>query len=101
VDGLKGRSRAIQRGFGLLAVWIAAVCFAVLACGAFGARMSIVREVEEMRRTSARQFQDYSSKLAEGERLRNDRDYQIGILKENYGYTRPDETPVIILRETR
>jgi cell division protein FtsB len=41
-------------------------------------------------------LEDYSGLLAEGERIRNDRDYQVELLKENYGYTEPDETPIIV-----
>lgn len=83
----------------LAAVWLGAVYFAVLAGSAIIEHRIVANDVAALRARTKLEFEAYSKELAKGERLRTDKEYQASILKGDYGYTKPDETPVIILRQ--
>lgn len=98
MGGLRRKLRIVQRGLFLLTVWGAAAYFAVLACGAAVAHQRVQSDLAQMHAQTKQEFEAYSKDLAKGEQLTQDKEYQANLLKENYGYTKPDETPVIILQ---
>jgi hypothetical protein len=54
------------------------------------------KEVTSLDAQYQSRLEDYGGLLAEGEKIRGDRAYQVDLLKKNYGYTEPDETPIIV-----
>lgn len=99
VGGVRRKLQVLQRALALGTAWAAAAYFAALAAGAATAHHKLDREVRDLRARAADEFASYSNELARGERISKDKDYQAGLLKENYGYTKPDETPVIIIHQ--
>jgi len=80
----------------VLAIW----AIALLQLGrAVASAVDYVQLKHQVRTLDAQyqdKLQDYSSLLAEGEKIHHDRAYQVDLLKQNYGYTEPDETPIIV-----
>lgn len=88
-----------QRALLLIVVWSLAVALAVQAVRSCITHQRLVREVAAMQADYQHKLADYASQLAEGERLKSDKQYQVDLLKKRFGYTRPNETPIIIERE--
>jgi hypothetical protein len=86
----------LKRAAVVLAVWL----LALLTLGrAVASAVSYVQLKGEVKRLDAQyqaRLEDYAGQLAEGEKIRHDQQYQVELLKQNYGYTEPDETPIIV-----
>ncbi len=87
-----------QRALLLIVVWGLAAAVVVQAARSCITHQRLVRDVATMQADYERKLADYASQLAEGERLKNDKQYQVDLLKKRFGYTRPNETPIIIDR---
>jgi hypothetical protein len=95
-----GRFFAVaQRVLLFVAVWGLAAAMVIQAGRSCVEHQRLARQVAGMQQQYDQQMQDYAGRLAEGERLNNDKDYQIELLKKKFGYTRPNETPIIVDRE--
>jgi hypothetical protein len=89
----------IKRALCVAALWLLALGSCGLALGAYRQYSQARSDLDVLRRTYDSQMQDYGRLLAEGEQLREDRDYQVKLLKKRFGYTEPDETPIVILKK--
>lgn len=89
--------RIAQRVLLLLFIWGLACLLSVRAVAQAVEHRRLVRETAQLDRQYQQQLKDYARLLAEGERLANDHDYQIELLKKHFGYTAPDETPIVIM----
>lgn len=90
---------AIRRGILLLAVWACALFLCAKAAQAINLHNRKSAEVAELEEQYNAMVQEYAGLLAEGEKIATDPEKQIGILKDHYGYTLPDETPIVIVTE--
>ena len=89
----------IKRAFTLLAVWSLGAYCVFLAYSAWQEHSERSRELASARAEYQQQLQQYGHILAEGESLRGDEQYQKDLLKKRFGYTEPDETPIVIVRD--
>ncbi len=89
----------IKRVATLLAVWAIASYCAFMAWTAYQEHQQRESELAAARENYDQQLQDYSRLLAEGDALRDDKQYQKDLLKKRFGYTEPDETPIVIVRD--
>jgi hypothetical protein len=86
----------LKRAAVVLVIWGLALLQLGRAVASAVDYVQLKNEVSALDAQYQAKLEDYSGLLAEGERIRNDRDYQVELLKENYGYTEPDETPIIV-----
>jgi hypothetical protein len=89
----------IKRALTLAAVWSLASYCAYLAFGAWQEHKLRETELRAAREDYDARLQEYSKLLAEGDALRGDKQYQKDLLKKRFGYTEPDETPIVIVRD--
>lgn len=95
-----GRILAVaQRALLFIAVWGLAAAMLIQAVRSCIQHQRLARQVAGLQQQYDQQMKDYAGQLAEGERLNNDKDYQIELLKKRFGYTRPNETPIVIDHE--
>lgn len=59
----------------------------------------LAAEVQRLEQRRADELKQYAELLAVGQRLANDKQYQLDLLKRRFGYTAPDETPIAVLRD--
>lgn len=90
--------RAACRVTLFFAVWVLAVVVAIQAVGQVLEHRQLAREVETLEQDYAQQLDTYAGQLAENELISNDEETQVELLKQRFGYTEPDETPIIILK---
>jgi hypothetical protein len=88
-----------QRALLLIVVWGLAAAVVVQAALSYITHRRLVREVAGMQADYKQKVADWAAQLAEGEKLQSDKQYQVELLKKRFGYTRPNETPIIIDRE--
>jgi len=81
----------------ITAVWALALVAAVSATASMIEHHQLRRDVAVLKQDYDREVQEYASLQAEGDRIENDHQYQIELLKKRFGYTEPDETPIVIL----
>lgn len=89
-----------QRALLLVLIWGVAAAVVVQAACSFITHQRLVRDATAMRADYDKKLADYAAQLAEGERLKHDKQYQVELLKQRFGYTRPNETPIIVEDET-
>jgi len=89
--------RVVQRVLLLLFFWGLACLVSVRAVAQAVEHRQLARETAQLNAQYQQQLQEYAKLLAEGERISNDHDYQIELLKKRFGYTAPDETPIVIM----
>ena len=89
-----------RRAIILLAIWLVASIAAVRAMGSMLEHRRLASEVAVLENEYQCQIEEYTQLLTEGDRIENDHNYQIEILKKRFGYTEPDETPIVILPDT-
>ena len=93
---MKIRLRLILRALLLLAVWAAAGYAAY--CG--GQRLVEHRKVSsDVTRLSSdydTTVSNYAGLLVEGKKISSDPNYQVHLLKQRFGYARPNETPIVV-----
>ena len=90
---------AVRRAFVLLAVWAFAICISVKSVSSFIEYRALASEVAELESQYDCQLTKYASLLAQGQRIENDPQCQIDILKGKLGYAEPDEIPIVIVQE--
>ncbi len=90
---------AIRRGIILVLVWACALFFCVQASQIISDHDRKAAEVAELEKQYEAKVDEYVGLLAEGEEIISSPKKQVGILRENYGYTLPDETPIVIVTE--
>lgn len=90
---------AIRRGIMLLAVWACAMVVCAKATEMIVEHSRKSAEVAQLEVQYNSKIQEYAGLLAEEEKINTDPSKQVDILKENYGYTLPDETPIVIVIE--
>ena len=90
--------RVAQRVALLLLVWGLACAVSVRAVAQAVVHRNLVHQTAQLESQHQQLLEDYAKLLAEGERIANDHDYQIELLKRHFGYTAPDETPIVIMR---
>ena len=88
-----------QRALLFIAVWGLAAAMLIQAGFSCVQHQRLSRQVASLKQQYDKQMQDYAGQLAEGERLSSDQNYQVELLKKKFGYTRPNETPIIIDHE--
>jgi hypothetical protein len=86
----------LKRAAGVLLVWGYATLWLGKAVACALDHYQLRKEVGTLGAQYEDKLADYSGLLAEGEKIRHDRAYQVDLLKQNYGYTEPDETPIIV-----
>jgi len=91
--------RAIVRVSLFLLIWSMAVVVARQALDQVWEHQRLSREVHSLQQDYAQHLDDYAEQLAENERIANDEERQVELLKQRFGYTEPDETPIIILKD--
>lgn len=89
----------IKRALTLLAVWSLGGYCAFLAWTAWQEYGERRQELSAARAEYKQRLEHYGQVLAEGESLRGDEQYQKDLLKKRFGYTEPDETPIVIVRD--
>ncbi|MCC7478641.1 hypothetical protein IT575_09325 [bacterium] len=89
----------IKRVLSLLAVWAVAGYSAWMAYSAWQEFQQRQAELAGAQADYKQQLDDYGRLLAEGDALREDKQYQKDLLKKRFGYTEPDETPIVIVRD--
>jgi hypothetical protein len=88
-----------QRALLFIAVWGLAAAMLIQAGRSCVQHQRLARQVASLQQQYNQQMKDYAGQLAEGERLNNDQNYQVELLKKKFGYTRPNETPIIVDHE--
>ena len=82
----------------LAVIWGLALAALCRAASEYMEHRRLARSVAEMKSQYAAELSDYAALLHEGERLETDEKYQVELLKQRFGYTRPDETPIVVLQ---
>ena len=83
----------------LLIIWGLAGAVSVRAVAQAVTHRRMLRETAVLQQEYDALLEQYAATLAEGQRLSSDHDYQLELLKQEFGYTAPDETPIVILRQ--
>jgi len=96
---MKKTMMALRRLVTLTLVWGLAAFYGIQAVAAMIEHRQLRNELAQLHSQYDNDLENYSNELAHGERIRKDEQYQIDLLKKNFGYSEPDETPVIILPE--
>lgn len=91
--------RMVTRLILFASVWTAAVLIGWHALELSISRNQLKAEVEEMQREYSGQLEIYAGLLAQIEKIETDHETQIELLKKQFGYAEPDETPIVILRQ--
>ncbi len=92
-----GRGSIIaKRAAVVLGIWMLALLQLGNAVACAVNYVQLKGEVRQLNAQYQARLEDYTSLLAEGEKIRHDPQYQVDLLKKNYGYTEPDETPIIV-----
>lgn len=86
----------LKRAAVVLLVWGLALTQLTRAVASAVDYVHLKKEVTSLDAQYQDKLADYSGLLAEGEKIRHDKAYQVDLLKKNYGYTEPDETPIIV-----
>jgi hypothetical protein len=95
-----GRILAVaQRALLLAIIWGLAAVVLAKAVYSCVVHERLAREVAQLGRQYDKQFAEYGELLVEGEKLKQDDDYKVSLLKKRFGYTRPNETPIVVLRD--
>ena len=89
--------RICKRGLLLLIIWGLALIAAIRAIDTYLDHRELSRRVAELEYTYTEQLEQYADVLAQSERVVNDKETQIQLLKERFGYTKPDESPIVVL----
>jgi hypothetical protein len=89
-----------QRALLLTIVWGLAAAVVVQAAISFVEHRRLANEVASLGQRYTQQLDNYAGHLAEGERLKHDTEFQVELLKNRFGYTRPNETPIVIEQQT-
>ncbi len=93
------RRTAIKLGLAALVTSIIACAVLYRTGEAFFAHRQLRAEVAQLEHEYEEQLEELGQVLSEEDRLKNDAEAQKQILIDRFGYTRPDETPIIILDE--
>jgi len=91
--------RIIKRAVLFIAVWTAAILVVKQAVCLASQHQKLSDEVRILEEEYRGELSDYAGVLAENERIASDHETQISYLKDKFGYTEPDETPIIIIRD--
>lgn len=91
--------RAAMRVTLFFLIWTMAVVVARQALGQVWEHQRLSREVGALQQDYAEHLDAYAEQLAENERIASDEERQVELLKQRFGYTEPDETPIIILKD--
>ena len=91
--------RAVVRVTLFFAVWTVAVSVAVSAIKQADEHRRLAAEVTALEGRYEDEFDAYAEQLAENQRIAVDEEKQVELLKERFGYTEPNETPIIILKD--
>ena len=83
----------------LIAIWSLAGLALAAAARSYSANRAKAAEVAELEARYGQEMDDYASVLLRGEKLAEDQDFRIRLLKDRFGYTEPDETPIVILED--
>ena len=86
----------LKRAAVVLAIWVVALLQLGRAVASAVDYVHLKKEVSTLDAQYQAKLENYSGLLAEGEKIRHDKAYQVDLLKQNYGYTEPDETPIIV-----
>lgn len=86
----------IKRAAVVMLVWALALLMLGRAVASAVDYVQLKGEVSQLDAEYQARLEDYTALLAEGEKIRGDEHYQVELLKRNYGYTEPDETPIIV-----
>ena len=98
--GQMGRTfTLILRLLVLVLIWGLAFTASVRAIDGLVDHRKLTRIVSELSEQYNERLAEYAQLLVEGERIANDRAYQIELLKRRFGYTERDETPIVIIEE--
>jgi hypothetical protein len=87
----------ILRSLALLLVWGLAAFTLSIAYRSYSRNRAVAQEVSRLQSDYTSQMDAYAGVLVEGDKLENDHDYRIQLLKDRFGYAEPDETPIVIL----
>lgn len=79
-------------------VWSFAVIVAIQALAQVVEHRRLAGEVQLLQQDYRSQLDAYAALLAENDRIASDEELQVELLKQRFGYTEPDETPIIILK---
>jgi hypothetical protein len=91
--------RAIKRVVILLSVWIITGLVWYHVAGEYSYHQALSSEVAQLEADRDMQAGELTRSLVNEDELRNDPDRKIEMLKKEFGFTRLDETPILILPE--
>jgi hypothetical protein len=97
---MKIRLRLLLRALLLLAVWGAATYALCCSVHHLTEHRQLAADVTSLDADYNRRVSDYAGLLVEGHKISNDPDYQVRLLKQRFGYARPNETPIVVQIET-
>ena len=89
----------ILRSIMLVLIWGLAVTASVRAIDGLVDHRYLAGTVYKLSQQYDERLSQYARLLVDGERIANDREYQIELLKRRFGYTERDETPIIVIEE--
>jgi hypothetical protein len=90
--------RMAARMAAFLLVWAIALISLCRSVGLTLAHQRLADSVSTLSAEYEQEMAEYAALLADTERLTYDRDTQIKLLKDRFGYAEPDESPIVILR---
>lgn len=94
-----GFLRLVTRVLLFAAVWTAAVLIGWHALKLSIARNQLKADVQQLQNEYNGQLETYAGLLAQIEKIETDHETQVEMLKNQFGYAEPDETPIVILRQ--
>lgn len=97
---MKGTLRLIGLWAVACLLWVAALGLIFKLAVEYRAYTDLHSKVDDLRGRYAAGEKQYAETLAEGDNLQSNEDFQTRVLKKDYGYTLPDETPIVIIEDS-
>lgn len=91
--------RLVTRVLLFAGIWTAAILIGWHALKLSISRNNLKAEVQELQSEYNGQLESYAGLLAQIEKIETDHETQVELLKNQFGYAEPDETPIVILRQ--
>jgi hypothetical protein len=88
--------RLLGRAIVLLGIWTGAGFAAVSCFQRCVEHRRMTADVHRLSKDYDRSMSDYAGVLVEGQRISDDPDYQVHLLKQRFGFSRPNETPIVV-----
>lgn len=93
---MKIRLRVLWRAAALLAIWGLACYAGYCSFARLAENRRMAADVHRLSAAYDSRVSDYAGLLVEGKKISTDPDYQVNLLKQRFGYARPNETPIVV-----